>query len=263
MSLVFAGITPHPPILLPSIGKDASEQLAETRQALEQMEQDLYAAKPDTLIVISPHGVVLLDTFLINLCNQYEADLSEFGDFTTKAQWKPNLRFVEDFRSSVHDELPLTVTSEQKLDHGAAIPLLCLTSHLPKVTIVPLSYSLLSYHTHLTFGELLKEQIMRTNERVAVIASGDLSHRLSVDAPAGFSPRAEQFDRSVVEFIQNRETDKLLALDPALIEEVSECGLRSICILLGVLRESNYQPKILAYEHPFGVGHLTAEFLLK
>jgi len=47
--------------------------------------------------------------------------------------------------------------------------------------------------------------------------------------------------------------------------EAGECGLRSFCFLLGILEASgiDWQPEILAYEGPFGVGYLVANFKLK
>jgi len=35
MSLVFAAITPHPPLLIPSIGKDVIKKVDKTKKALE------------------------------------------------------------------------------------------------------------------------------------------------------------------------------------------------------------------------------------
>ena len=65
MALVFAAITPHPPILIPTIGKDKLEALEKTKTALEQLEQDLYITKPDLIFIISPHTGAFKNTFTI------------------------------------------------------------------------------------------------------------------------------------------------------------------------------------------------------
>lgn len=262
MSLVFAAFTPHPPLSIPAIGHDATQKLKKTTTALAQLEQDLYAAKPDTIVIISPHGPILTDSFVINLCNSYTTDLSEFGDLGTKLEFKPNIRFVEDFRSHLNGELPVTVTSEPQLDYGAAVPLYHLTRHLPPFTIIPFSYSLLDYPTHVLFGQTLKEQISNTNQRVAVIASGDLSHRLTKDSPAGFDPAGAELDAKITDAVRRRSVQDLLHLDRDLIEHGAECGLRSLFILQGILSEVNYTPHILSYEGPFGVGYLTVHCAL-
>ncbi|MFA5358512.1 MAG: AmmeMemoRadiSam system protein B [Patescibacteria group bacterium] len=263
MSLVFAGISPHPPILIPNIGKEYLQKIDNTVKALTQMEQDLYASKPDVIVIISPHGVVLLDAFLINLCDKYEINFNDFGDLITKLELRPNLKFIEDLRTLTDKQTPLTVTSEPKLDHGAGVPLYYLTQHLKDISIVPLSYCLLDYAAHVRFGEILKDQIFETNERVAIIASGDLSHRLTKDAPAGYNPKGKEFDKKLIELLKNRDVEGILKLDPQTIEDAGECGLRSILILLGVIKNMNYQTDILSYEGPFGVGYLVANFRFK
>jgi AmmeMemoRadiSam system protein B len=159
--------------------------------------------------------------------------------------------------------IPTVLQTEPSLDYGAAVPLYYLTKHLPKVKIMPISFSLLNNKTHLDFGYLIKEQIMSSNERVAVIASADLAHTLKSESPAGFSPQARVFDDQVIENLKNHNTSGLLNLEPNICSEAAECGLRSILILLGILQRVNYDLKILSYEGPLGIGYLTANFILK
>ena len=72
MSLVFSAITPHPPMLIPSIGQGALKKLEKTKQALEKLEQKLYVAHPDILIILSPHGSYFKDAFTLNSNPQYQ-----------------------------------------------------------------------------------------------------------------------------------------------------------------------------------------------
>jgi MEMO1 family protein len=53
MSLVFAAISPHPPLLIPSIGKEAIKKIQKTKEALEKLEEDLYLSRPEIIIIIS------------------------------------------------------------------------------------------------------------------------------------------------------------------------------------------------------------------
>ncbi|HLD61217.1 MAG TPA: AmmeMemoRadiSam system protein B [Patescibacteria group bacterium] len=263
MSLVFAALTPHPPLLIPSIGKEMEKKVEKTKNALLKLEEELYLAKPEVIIIISPHGALLRDAFTINYCADYETDLREFGDLATKLKFKGETTLPAKIRSaSKAKNFPATMVSEHALDHGVAVPLYFLTPHLPHVKIMPMGFSNLDAKTHLEFGYLLKEQIMKTNKRVAVIASGDLSHALTTDAPAGFNEAGPQFDATIQELLATHNTGKLLSLDGAFINNAAECGFRSILILLGVLRNVNYTYESLAYEGPFGVGYLTAHFAL-
>jgi len=133
---------------------------------------------------------------------------------------------------------------------------------LKNVSILPIGYSLLDLKAHYSFGDFLKEIILDDDKKIAVIASGDLSHCVTKDAPAGYSPRGKEFDEKLVELITNKNITGILKIDQGLIEEAGECGLRSIMILLGLLERINYTPEILSYEAPFGVGYLVANFKL-
>ena len=143
------------------------------------------------------------------------------------------------------------------------IPLFYLTQDINDLPIVPIGYSLLPYQDHFNFGLELQKIINQTDKKIAVIASGDLSHRLTPDAPAGFSPKGNIFDEKLVKLLNEKSSEEILNLDENLIEEAGECGLRSFIILLGVLNNIEYTPEILSYEGPFGVGYLVANFILK
>lgn len=263
MSLVFASIVPHPPLLLPTIGKEAVRKVEKTAVALKRLEEDLYLAKPDLLVIISPHGPLLADAFTVNFCDSFETDFKEFGDLSTKLAFSGDGLVASRLLHESKDiPLSTTMVSVPKLDHGVGVPLFTLASHLPNVKILPVGFSDLDLKTHLEFGQLLKELIMHTTSRVAIIASADLSHALTNDAPAGFNPEGKKFDAAIQELLAAHNTAGILQLDSLLTQNAAECGLRSIVILLGALTGVHYTYEEYAYEAPFGVGYLTANFVL-
>ncbi|MFH1780742.1 MAG: class III extradiol dioxygenase subunit B-like domain-containing protein [Candidatus Nealsonbacteria bacterium] len=103
----------------------------------------------------------------------------------------------------------------------------------------------------------------RFSDNCALIASGDLSHCLKKDGPYGFQPDGPKFDEALIKALEKKDIEKILTLDE-LYPEAGECGLRSICFILGILEESkiNYEIQILSYEGPWGVGYLVADFKL-
>lgn len=263
MSLVFAALTPHTPLLIPSIGKTNLKKLEKTKSALEKMEEELYLSHPDTLIIISPHGTVMPEAFTVNFCTEYITDLKEFGDLSTKLTFKGEQHLPYHVRQSSYEHgLKTALISNPDLDYGTSVPLAYLTKHLKDIRIMPIGFSDADWKTHLDFGYVLKEQIMRTNRRVAVIASADLSHALTTNAPAGFNPHGREFDDRIQELLSSHNTTGMLNLSPDMIENAATCGFRSILIMMGVLRDVNYSYQSYAYEAPFGIGFLTAEFNL-
>lgn len=263
MSLVFAGITPHPPLLLPTIGKEEIKKIEKTNKALLQMEKELYSTHPDIIIVISPHGSFFVDAFTVNACPEYTTDFKEFGDISTKLKFKGETMLAYKIRKSSFDQnIPTATVSEPLLDHGSGIPLYFLTAHLKNFNLLQLGFCDLSYKNHVEFGNVLQEVILNTNKRVAIIASGDLSHSLISEAPAGFTPEGKLFDTKIQDFLANQNLAGMLQLKPEFISSAAECGFRSLLILAGVLQGINCDYKKLCYEAPFGVGYLTAFFKL-
>lgn len=262
MSLVFGAITPHPPIIIPSIGKENLAQLKKTQNSFEELEGNLYTSKADTLIIISPHGHIQSESFTMNLNPEFDINFEDFGDFSSKHKLYGDIGNAYKIRENLETKSPLQLISEQKLDHGAGVPLYMLTKNMPNLKVIPMYYSGLSLEAHFNFGKLLQREIQVNKSRLAVIASGDLSHRLSKNAPAGYSPKGAKFDNKLIEFLQNKNTQSILDMSEKLINEAGECGLRSIMILMGILEGIEYKPEILSYESPFGVGYLTMNFKL-
>jgi AmmeMemoRadiSam system protein B len=258
MSLVFAAITPHPPLLIPAIGKDQLDKIEKTKKAMEKLEEEIYTRKPQVIIIISPHSSLFKNSFSINAHTNFESSFEEFGDLSTKKEWQgaPDIA-VKITHMSGNLNLPTQLVSQEKLDHGASIPLFYLTKHLDKhVKILPVGYSHMNAMEHIRFGEILKEAVMSNNKRVAIIASGDLSHNLNK-----VSPYKENLDERIRNLLKNKAIGNMLELDGSdLLKESNECGYRSILILLGIIKEMDYKFEEYSYEHPFGVGYLAGNF---
>lgn len=262
MSIVLAGIAPHSPVLIPAIGKENLKRLKATEKAYKRLEEELYAAQPDILVIISPHGMIQQHNISLNLSPHFYSAFEDFGDFTTKMEHKGNIGFAHQIRERLETTAPLQLISMPNLDHGVSIPLFMLTKNLPNITILPIYYSGLDLDAHFKIGQMLKSDLLFHNHRVAVLASGDLSHRLTRTAPAGFSTKGKKFDKKVIDFLLSSESQGILQIDKDLIVHASECGLKSIVMLLGILDGIKNEPQLLSYEYPFGVGYLTMQFRL-
>jgi AmmeMemoRadiSam system protein B len=260
MSIVFSAIVPHPPILVPAIGKENSDRLHKTAAAYKKLEDDLYVTQPDVLLIISPHGSIQNKAFTLNLCDEFDLNFREFGEYATNAKIKGEVGLTYQIREYVETRAPVQMLSQPDLDHGVSVPVFMLTQNLPNIKIIPLYYSGLSFEAHYDFGKLLKRQLVLTKKRVAIIASGDLSHRLTKDSPAGYNAKGKKFDKKLIEYISNDQPHKIIGINPDFALEAGECGLRSIIILLGIISEINYTPQPLSYEAPFGVGYAVINF---
>lgn len=261
--IVFAAITPHSPLLLPTVGKKQQTKLKKTLAAMKQMEEDLYTVRPESIVIFTPHGQTLAEAFSIHVAERYETNFQEFGDFTTRKIFKANPLLIERLKHHVRftdsASHSLTLLIEDHLDYGAAVPLSLLAAHLPDVSIVPIFHSGLALASHFAFGKSLHEELTRSKKRIAVIASADLSHRLTDKAPGGYSPDGKKFDEAVVHAMKNQNYNALFGLESAALN-AKACGLRTIMMLLGVLDGVNCSPELLSYEGPFGVGYLSVRY---
>lgn len=260
--LVFASICPHPPLLIPTIGKESLEQIKKTQQAMQKLSYDFYGSQPEVVLIISPHGKLLENAFTLNSSPHFTTSFKLFGDLETELKFKGDVPLSYSIKEALETKIPLQLMTEEQLDHGVAVPLYYLASNLEEIKVIPLGYSSLDFKTHFTLGQILGEIISCSPKRIAVVASGDLSHALTKEAPAGYSKSGKKFDQELLDLIEKKDITGILNLDPKFIEQAAECGLKSIIILLGLLNEQNYTPHILSYEGPFGVGYLVCNFEL-
>lgn len=264
MSLVFSALVPHPPLLLPAIGREHARLLANTGAAFAKLSASFAAAEPDTILVISPHLSMMIETFTVNHAPKYSTHFLEFGDFTPPREFSSDPLLIERIRHETRKtEQKIITVSDSHLDYGAGVPLTLIPAPGSKSSVVIVSPTMDSAKQQFAFGQTIKEAIMSVNRKVAVICSGDLSHRLSSDTPNGFSPKGKEFDDLMTANLAAGSASPILQMNPDLVEEAHACGYGAICMFMGILDRINYTPELLSYEAPFGVGYCTMEFHLR
>lgn len=263
MSVVLAGIAPHPPLLIPEIGRGELDKVKQTQQALQKLSREIAAACPDTVIIITPHGPITKDTPVIMTGDELRGDFASFrapdvkvsasidGELAGAIALAARNRGIEVFFQSEAGEM---------LDHGVSVPLYYLQEAGTGRQCVAVTFAFLPYQKLFHFGEAVQEASTSTGRRTVVVASGDLSHRLFPGAPSGYNPRGREFDELLVEHLEQYRVGEILTMDEKLISAAGECGLRSIAIMLGCLSGFTVKPQVLSYEGPFGVGYLVALF---
>jgi aromatic ring-opening dioxygenase LigB subunit len=262
MPIVFAAVAPHSPVLLPSIGKEHLKKLRKTVAALRRLEQELYASHPETILIVSPHGAVEADHFTLDFNERYGCDLKSFGVMDCGMEFRADMRLASALKEQLEDRgVPLQLRTSPGLDYGAAVPLSYLTAHLPEVKVLPVAPSGLPAKAQFEFGQAIQEALQHSDRRVAVIASADLSHRLTRSAPAGYSPFGKKFDEKILDILRERKTSALLTFEPELAEKAAQCGLSTLTILAGILDKIEAAPELLSYESPFGIGCAAIQYV--
>lgn len=262
--IVFAALVPHPPLLVPAVGGHETERVKTTVQAMERLAADLVEQRPDVVVIISPHGPVFQDAVAVHMLPEVRGDFSPFGapEACYQAPVDQALAHLVVEQSERAGVTAAPVTPEwaeewgaAALDHGTLVPLHFLQQAGYGGAILPIAMGLLPPVRLYAFGKALQRAIDRSGRRVAVLASGDLSHRLTPEAPDGFHPDGAQFDREVVEALGRGDLQHLFQMDRGLCEAAGECGLRPLMMLAGSLDGMKVKPQVASYEGPFGVGY--------
>ncbi len=264
MSICFASICPHPPSTLPSVGSESDiKRSSKTIKSMKELGKILHSSKPDTIVIISPHIPVDFTSFSIIESPLLKGHLYKFGNFKTEMKFKNDSGLVSAIKKVCAGErIPLRSFNDPEMDYGTIVPLHFLSENLPSIKVVPIGFSGLSVKEHLNFGKCISKAIGDSGLRVAVVASGDLSHRLTPSAPAGYSPKGKEFDLKIVEFLKKGNVNGILDMDQGVVEESGECGYRSMTVLFGVLEGIPWKSEVLSYESPFGIGYLVANLKL-
>ncbi len=256
-NIVLAAVMPHPPIIVPEIGKGRLKDVEKTVKAVEEMANRIKLLDIDTLIVITPHGQVGQASVPVYTGHIFEGSFSAFGlpkpVHNFKGDPELGLAIVKD--CELASSFPETM-----LDHGALVPLYFPKAVGVKLPILPVAIGFLPLAKLFKFGQSLAKTVKRLGRKVAIIASADMSHRLTPDAPAGFSPRGKQFDDKLVELVKNYDVKGILDFDAALADEAGQDALWSISIMLGALDGLKVRHELISYEGPFGVGYMVAAF---
>ena len=259
-SIVFAGIAPHPPLLIPEVGGARIDQVADSQRALGKFSRRLLDSNPDTVVMISPHSPLDPRVFTTRSTEQLEGDFREFHSPAVRLAFPNDLQLIDAIKQAATiDNVDLRLLKgEVPLDHGALVPLYYLYEAGWRGPTVVIGFTLESNQRHLAFGRAIARAAHAIGRDLAVVASGDLSHRLIVDGPYAFEPTAHLFDEQIVAAISHGDAKSVIDIDPNLRNRAGECGYRSIVIALGALDENLRDHEVLSYEGPFGVGYLVA-----
>ncbi len=258
----FAAITPHPPLLVPGIGKEHIGRLKITKAAMEDLEKKLDKAGVDTLIIISSHSRMHHDTFSILLNDSYVVSFKEFGDFETKLNFLPDLELTEKIRhAAINNNIPLTLTHENELDYAFGVPLYYLAKN-KKIKIIPFLHTFADAKEQFEMGRLIKAVAMQSNKNVGLIASGHLSHKSTEASPAGFSKKGGEFNAKLRELLETKNTAGILSMDKKFITAADESILPALSVLMGAMDKINYKPQTFSFEAPLGIGYLVFNFKL-
>jgi aromatic ring-opening dioxygenase LigB subunit len=259
--IIKAYAVPHPPIILPEVGRGEERRIENTTLSFQRMAHEIEFLAPDTIVLSSPHAPAYADGFYIAGGDGGYGDLRSFGIPHVREEVSLDRTFSERLAVTLADRRIYTTGTTQGrggFDHGTLIPLRFIHQRFTDFKLVLIGISWLGNDVHREVGKAVARIAEELKRRVVFIASGDLSHVLKKDGPYGYRPEGPVFDAEIARIFREGDLEALFHFDPAILEEAAECGLRSFQMMAGVLDGAPYESELYSYEGTFGVGYAVA-----
>lgn len=266
MPVLGAFMVPHPPMIVPSVGRGSEAQIRKTTEGYERIAEEIAGLQPDTIVITSPHAVMYADYFSISPGKSAKGSFASFG--------APQTAFAESYDTDLVEEIALLADArdfpagtlgdrEKTLDHGTMVPLWFIRRQYEKGKIVRIGLSGLSLADHYTLGMMIREAADRLGRRIVFVASGDLSHKLQEYGPYGYAPEGPAYDERIMAVCGSAAFGELLQFDESFCEKAAECGHRSFVIMAGALDGMAVEAKVYSHEDITGVGYGICSFYPK
>ena len=263
MPLAAAFMVPHPPMIVPQVGRGSEKQVERTVRAYEAVAEEIAAIRPETVIVTSPHAVLYGDYFHVSPGKEAAGDFGRFG--------APEVSFRETYDTELvkricalakERDFPAGTLGEKdrRLDHGTMVPLYFIERKYRDFRLVRAGLSGLSLAEHYAFGQIILRAVEETGRRAVLVASGDLSHKLQTYGPYGFAKEGPEYDARIMDAAGRAAFGEMLEFDDRFCEKAAECGHRSFVIMAGALDGRTVEAKVYSHEDVTGVGYGICSF---
>lgn len=269
--VVFGCIAPHGGMLIPGLDEDGETLAHATRAALTELGRRLCAHRPDTIVVVTPHGNTLADAFSL-LDSTHVEGVQEGNGRTVGVEFPVdqalNLAIMERSKAAavpvvlLRPWLTVAGKSFLPLDWGATIPLWFLARDLnpPPQVVIAAPGLALPWSDFPAFGKLIRDAATDLGRRIAFVASADLGHAHDAAGPYGFDPAAAEYDAASCAAVREQDLGRLLHFDPAWVERAKPDALWQMLNLHGALADQGFHGELLSYEVPTYFGMLCAAY---
>ena len=258
MPVCAAFMVPHPPMIVPAIGKGSENQIRETIDAYERVAEEIAELRPETIIITSPHSIMYADYFHISPKKKAEGSFDRFNASQVKFSEEYDSELVDKIcELSDREDFPAGTLGERdpRLDHGTMVPLWFIRKHYKEGKIVRIGLSGLPLIDHYRLGMIISEAVEELDRKVVIVASGDLSHKLQTYGPYGFAKEGPLYDERIMDVCSRAAFGELFDFDEDFCDKAAECGHRSFVIMAGAFDGKKVRSEKLSHQDVTGVGY--------
>ena len=263
MGILAGFMVPHPPLIVPEVGRGGEEQIQETTDAYDRVAREIAGIKPDTIIITSPHATMYSDYFHISPGVGAVGDLGDFRAPKVTFDEKYDYELVNELTDALlEDDFPAGLEGEKKkqLDHGTMVPLYFIRKYYKGGKIVRIGLSGLSLLDHYKLGIYIKEAVNKLGRNAVFVASGDLSHKLKAHGPYGFAPEGPVYDERIMDVMGRGAFGELFDFGDDFCDKAAECGHRSFVIMAGAFDGMAVRVNKYSHQDVTGVGYGICSF---
>lgn len=253
----------HPPLILPNIGRGEEKKIAEITKAYQEAADEIRKMDPDTIVIVSPHAPSYLDYIQLTAPATSKGSMAQFRDPYDTFVIHNDLELVDEMEKLAKAEgFPMGTLGQQNgdLDHGTMVPLYFISDLLDKKKVIRMGIGGLSNLDHYHAGQILAKAANNLGRKIAVIASGDLSHCQKADSSYGYKACGPAYDKEIMEIMGDGDFLKLVEMPEKVADEAMVCGHKPFCVMAGSFDGYKPDSKALAHSAEFGVGYGIATY---
>jgi 2,3-dihydroxyphenylpropionate 1,2-dioxygenase len=259
--IVAAAAAVHAPQLLSRPPHEDLGKLDASTDALREFGAVLGDTTPDAILLI---GLDHLETFWLEAVPTFTVVLSptvkaHYADTTREARVHTDLA-THLLNGVIARDFDLTYSQDATLGHAFLTPLQYIVGErdIPIIPVLVNTYlpPVPSPRRCFALGQAIRAALADRPERIAVIASGGMSH---FPGTTRYEAPDVAFDEWVINETENGRYDDLLALSPVNLDEVGENELLTWFTALGVI--GKVPGTLLSYQQLSHHGHGVVQFL--
>ncbi len=243
--------------------------MARTRAAMKELGRRCALARPDTVVVLTPHGMVVEGAISIGETKAAAGALGERPPARVSAVFETDLELAQAITQEAQSQnVPLArLVGEEKdallpLDWGALVPLWFVAHPLtPRPRVVVLAPDrALPRETLVRGGLAIARAARASGRRVALVASCDQGHAHDPLGAYGYDPAAREHDEAMCRAVAEDDLPRLLLWPNDLLDAAKVDAYWQTLMLMGALGHTPMTPDLLSYEAPTYFGMLVASY---
>jgi aromatic ring-opening dioxygenase LigB subunit len=263
MPLVFAAIAPHGGIAI------TDDVAAVTRAGMQELGRLFDEARPDVVVVATPHNVHISNALGVIVAGRVAGRLDGIKpliELDVRSDTELAWGVLEAFGAAGLPAVGVSFGSNDPalavapMDWGVLIPLWFMGGRreppVPAVVVTPARD--LAPSDHVTAGAAIASAAAQSDRRVALIASADHGHAHLKGGPFGFHPAAAEYDTLICDIVRTNELDRLTAISSDLVESAKADSWWQMLMLRGAV--PGWRGRLISYEAPTYFGMLTAAY---